>query len=186
MLAIFGEDQSDFDTLKTMVRTLKNDQGLKVKGKGYGGCGNLLKACARDIKELHRQGYKKFVVCHDADGQPPEEIRQTVLERVINPGGLVLSSDCIVLIPVQEIEAWILADLSSVSNIFKGWKPQGISNPENISKPKKYLEKLSRDHKLRPRYSHAIHNSRIAKYLNYEVIKSKCPSFRPLLQFLGV
>ncbi|GAC1470699.1 MAG: hypothetical protein NVSMB9_16060 [Isosphaeraceae bacterium] len=183
MLGIFAEDPSDFETLRTIVRKLKKEPGLKVGGKGFRGCGNLLNSCAREIRALYSQGFRKFIICHDADGRNPEEIRQVVQKRVIKPSEL--GFDSCILIPVQEIEAWILADLSAARNLFKGWNPRELSNPEAIPKPKEKLETLSREGLSRPRYIHGIHNPRIAEHLDYERVKARCPSFRPLVEFLN-
>jgi hypothetical protein len=89
-----------------------------------------------------------------------------------------------VLIPVQEIEAWILADIQAVTKIFSGWLPDEIHNPEAIPSPKEHLEALSRQANRRPRYSHAVHNPRVAQHLDLEKVYRKCPSFRPLKDFV--
>ena len=48
-----------------------------------------------------------------------------------------------------------------------------------------HLEKLSRASNHRPRYSHATHNERLAKYVNLDKVYRKCPSFRPLQSFVA-
>ena len=37
MYGILGEDKSDAETIKVLVRRLADDQGLTVRTKGYGG-----------------------------------------------------------------------------------------------------------------------------------------------------
>jgi hypothetical protein len=68
------------------------------------------------------------------------------------------------VIPVQELEAWILADLSSVSKVITSWAPKDVLSPESINDPKEHLERLSKEHQ-KPKYIHAIHNQKIAHYL---------------------
>ena len=91
---------------------------------------------------------------------------------------------CCILIPVQELEAWILADIECAVNIFPSWRPAPIQNPEKIESPKEHLEKLSRDSKQRPRYSHAVHNEKMARHLDLEKVQRKCPAFSVLVEFV--
>ena len=50
---------------------------------------------------------------------------------------------------------------------------------------KEHLERMSRMDGTRPRYAHAVHNPKIAKHLDLEKVREKCPSFRPLFSFVG-
>jgi hypothetical protein len=177
---ILGEAQSDADTLKVIVRQLANDHSISVKAKGYS-CGDeLMRKAPRDLAAFAREGCSKFILCYDADGQDPLP-RKLKAESLIRKTGI--SSACVV-IPVEEIEAWILADIKAVTNIFPGWNPDEIQNPERIPSPKEYLEKLSRTSKHYPRYSHATHNPVVARHLNLGKVYEKCPSFRILSTFV--
>src|SRR5262245_36577619 len=107
MFAILAEDDSDADALTHIVRRHYNNDSLPVKKKGYDGCGGLCSKGARDIRAWRVQGIKRFVVCHDADSNPPSDIREKVLKAVVRPSGAEQES-CIT-VPVQEIEAWLIA-----------------------------------------------------------------------------
>lgn len=183
MYGILGEDDSDVATLKVLVRRLAKDESLPVKGKGYTGAGELLRKGAKQLnlfKVLH--SCERFIVCHDADGPDPEPKRVLVSEKIVKPSGL--TDDCCILVPVQELEAWILADIECAERIFTLWRPTPIQNPEKIASPKEYLEKLSRDCKQRPRYSHAVHNEKMATHLDLEKVRRKCPAFSVLVEFV--
>ena len=182
MYGILGEDLSDADTLKVLVRNIAADDSLKIKTKGFDGSGNLLKRGAGILKLYESEGMTHFIVCHDADGTDPSENHDKVMDKVIQPSGI--SDNYCVVIPVQELEAWILADIQAVTNIFKSWRPRAITNPESIQNPKEHMEKLSRTAKGRPRYAHATHNDRIAKYLDLAKVEKKCPSFKPFADFV--
>lgn len=179
MYAIIAEDKSDVETLTSLVRLIANNQNITVKGKGYGGCAEMLRKGAKQLRAYHESGdFQRFIVCYDSDRQSPEIRRRELLDRIILPSNVV--QPICILIPVQEIEAWILADISAVTRVITGWVPdKNIEHPENINDPKEYLEKMSRLNQ-RPRYAHAVHNSKIAKYLNVDNIYEKCSSFRPL------
>jgi hypothetical protein len=105
----------------------------------------------RDLNSCQR-----FIICYDADGPDPEPKRAEARKLIVKPSGF--TDDCCVVVPVQELEAWILADIECAFNLFTSWHPKPIPNPEAISSPKEHLEKLSRDSKRKPRYSHATHN----------------------------
>lgn len=154
------------------------NKNIRIKTKGYNGCSEMLRKGANQLGLFHDLGCTNFVICHDADRNDPKLVRSQVLERIVKPSGLHLS--CCIVVPVQEIEAWILADISAISNIIKSWKPSPIMNPESYNDPKEYLEMLSEGANYKPRYDHVIHNPKVANYLDCEVVKEKCPSFLPL------
>ena len=181
MYGVIGEDKSDVDTLKILIRRLTDNEGVCIKGKGYNGCAQMLRKGAKQLKLLSELGCDRFIVCYDADQQNPQLRYEKVVQNVVKPSGL-WSLMCI-LIPVQELEAWILADVSAGSKIFNDWNVKEIRNPENINSPKEYLEKLSKKGS-KPRYSHATHNAKIAMYLDLKKVKRKCPSFLPLVNLV--
>jgi len=181
--AILGEDPSDVATLKVLVHRLADDESLQIKVKGYGGCGEMLRKGATQLRDFQNRGCRRFIVCHDADGPDPEPKRKLVRERIIQPSG-IREGYCIV-VPVQELEAWILADIECASRIFSSWRPSAIDNPERIAAPKEHLENLSREGKQKPRYSHAVHNERMARHLDLDKVSQKCPAFRRLAEFVA-
>ncbi|MCG8587464.1 MAG: DUF4276 family protein [Pirellulales bacterium] len=179
--AVVAEDRSDVEAIQVLVKRIADQPSLQVKGKGCDGCGDLLKKGAAILKRFAERGAKRFIICADADGTDPKPVRKQVEDRVVRPSGL--EKTCIV-IPVQEFEAWVLADISAVTKIFSSWKPKEIGNPEAVESPKEHLERLSRDGKARPRYSHAMHNAKVAEHLDLDVVYKKCKSFRTLHKFV--
>lgn len=182
MYGILGEDQSDVATLAVLVRRLACNDGLRVLRRGFDGCGQMLRKGARELRAFQQLNCRRFIVCHDADGPDPGPARRLVREKVVAPARL--GDDCCIVVPVQELEAWILADIECATRIFTSWQPSSIQNPEAIESPKEHLEKLSRQGNHRPRYSHATHNERMAKYLDLDRVARKCPSFRVLSAFV--
>jgi hypothetical protein len=183
---VLGEDKSDVATLKVLFRRLAHDELVSIKTKGYSGSGEMLKKGGKQLKLFAKFGCNCLIVCYDSDNEEPENRYQEVVKRIIKKSGLTgLKKEIIcILIPFQEIEAWILADIEAVTHIFKNWHPKPISNPESIDSPKEYLEKLSRDAKKRPRYNHATHNEKVAQYLDLDKVLQKCPSFNPLVELV--
>jgi len=167
---VLGEDKSDVETLKVLIRKLANNEKIAIKTKGYRDCGEMLKNGKKQLNLFKNLGCCRFIVCYDADCEKPEKRYQQVVECIITPSGLKNEAIICILIPVQEIEAWILADIEAITQIFKNWQPKSISNPESIHNPKEHLEKLSRDAKGKPRYNHAVHNEKVAQYLNLDKV----------------
>ncbi|MFN0051699.1 MAG: DUF4276 family protein [Planctomycetales bacterium] len=181
--AILGEDVSDAETLRVFVKRLGNDAPVKIRG--YGGCGELLRKGWKQLKAFRDDGCNRFIVALDSDGIDPIDRRNEILNRVVNPAGLDKKSWCIV-VPVEEIEAWILADLPAVTKVFSGWTPKPFGTPpESIHNPKERLERESRTpENKRPRYTHAIHNQKVAEHLDLTEVERRCPSFGPLVKFV--
>jgi hypothetical protein len=179
---ILGEDSSDADTLKVLVRRLAIDQSLSIKTKGFNGCSEMLRKGAAHLRAFANLGCTQFVICHDADESDPSVINEKVMSQIVRKAEI--SQGYCVIVPVQELEAWILADIQAVSKVFTSWKPQPISNPEGIRSPKEYLEKLSQASNHKPRYAHAVHNARVAEHLDIDLVMTKCPSFLPLATFV--
>ncbi len=184
MYGVIGEDQSDVDTLKVLIRRLANNTKLPVLSKGYGGCGEMLRKGASQLRLFSKKGAVRFVVCYDADRKSPAERQQEAKKKIWNKAlEAGISGECCIVVPVQELEAWILADLSSVTNVIKSWSPKDMASPELINDPKERLERLSKEHQ-KPRYIHAVHNPKIALHLNLQKVIGKCASFAPLAEFV--
>jgi hypothetical protein len=181
LYAILGEAPSDVATLRVIVRRLANDDKLRVAIKGYSGCGELLRKGATQLRLFAGLQCTRFIICHDADGPDPGAAFRKVEAAIAKPSGV--SPYCIV-VPVHELEAWLLADIEAVCNLISSWKPDPISNPEAIPDPKEYIEKLSRNSNRRPRYSHPTHNERLAQYIDLGMVLKKCPSFNSLHEFV--
>ena len=179
---MIGEDDSDVATLKVLVRRLTKSENLSIRSKGYSGCAEMLRKGAQQLKAFCQLGCTKLIVCYDSDGNSPDERSLQVQERIVKPS--CISKPCVVIVPVEELEAWILADIKAVSKVFKGWNPKEISSPEKIRSPKEHLEKLSRDANHRPRYSHATHNEKVAIHLDLVKVEKKCESFCKLKAFV--
>jgi hypothetical protein len=178
---ILGENESDVATLRILVRRLADNPQLKVLKKGYSGCAEMLRKGARQLRDFQYRNCRRFIVCHDADGFDPEPKRREVQNKIIGPSE-IRSNFCIV-VPVQEIEAWILADIECAVKIFSSWHPSPVSNPEGIQDPKEYLERISKVNK-KPLYIHTIHNEKMAGYLDCRKVRQKCPSFKLLAEFV--
>lgn len=184
MFAVLGEDESDTEALACLIRRIKNNNSLQVLKKGCSGCGELFKKGPAQIKAFHSaKSCGKFVICYDSDGSDAEARRQRIARELIRPSG-VTAKFCAV-VPVQELEAWFLADLSAIQAVLTGFRPNtSYERPESIADPKEHLNRITRIGNSRPRYSNALHNPHFAKHLNIAEVSRKCPSFVPFYRFI--
>jgi len=183
MFAILAEDDSDAEALSHIVKRHFNNDRLSVKKKGYDGCGGLCAKGARDIRTWRAQGIQRFVVCHDADGHPPQKIREKVLNAVVKRAEA--EDTCCITVPVQEIEAWLIADESAITAVIPSFRFKGHSQPESIQSPKEWLIDQSEAENGKPLYSPKTFNAAVAKHLRFDVVAKKSPSFKAFLDCLG-
>lgn len=183
MFAILAEDDSDAEALSHIVKKHFNNDRLSVKKKGYDGCGGLCSKGARDIRSWRDQGIQRFVVCHDADEHSPQQIRAKVLNAIVRPANA--ESACCITVPVQEIEAWLIADEVAITTVIPSFGFKGHNQPESIPSPKEWLIDQSEAENGKPLYVPKTFNAAVAKHLRFDVVAKKCPSFKAFLECLG-
>jgi len=183
VFAILAEADSDIGALKTLIRRILGDNSVPIRGKSYDGCGTLLKKGARDLAAFIGVGASHFIICHDADGSEPNDVSAAVIARVISPLKTRPSSYCVV-VPVQELEAWLLSDMNALTTAVKKFQAREIPNPENISDPKKQIIRLGRDESGKEQYDPVVHNEKVAKWIDLAILRQKCRSFRPFLEYV--
>lgn len=182
MFAIMAEDDSDAECLAAIVRKHYNNQSLSIRRKGYDGAGALCSKGKRDILAWKRSGIRKFIVCHDADSHEHMLVEDKILREIVRPANAV--ADCCIVVPVEEIEAWMIADEAAINAVIPSFKLKVHSNPETIKDPKEWLIKASEAANGKPLYSPKTFNPAVAKRLRLDVVKKKCPSFRRFIECL--
>lgn len=183
MFAILAEDDSDAEALSYIVKRHFKDDRLPIRRKGYDGCATLCRKGARDIKTWRNQGISRFVVCHDSDLNPPEMILEKVMTKIVRPAGV--TDQCCIAVPVQEIEAWLIADEEAISSIIPTFRFNEQLHPESIADPKEWLVKQSKAANGKPLYSPKTFNAKVARLIRLDVVQAKCPSFKAFLDCLG-
>jgi hypothetical protein len=178
---VIGEDTSDVDTIKSIIEKLES-RNVTIRIKGFTGAGEMLKRGATHLSLFRDLKCTRFIACYDSDGPDPIARKRKLVEEVFAPAGL--GDQCCAVVPVHEIESWILADLSAVAKIIPGWQPKPFrNNPEAVSKPKEKIRDLVGPYS-KPRYSHKTMNAAIARHLDLEIVRQRCPSFVPLYDFV--
>ncbi len=117
----------------------------------------------------------KALVVRDADNKQPVDLINRMKSRVSNrtyPFPVKL------LVIVQQLEAWLLADESAVS-VVTGKKAPKIQSPEKLMDPKQRLKSILSDAKIS--YTDEI-SRQISASANVDTIEARCPSFREFRQ----
>jgi hypothetical protein len=179
-IGVIAEEYNDVDVLYEYTAKIIGVNSFSfVRFVGHG-CGALRRKCRAWAENLVRRGCECIVIMHDSDGGDEGELRQE-LEKQIKELGV----DCwIVLIPIEEVEAWLLADPDAIKKVFNMQKlPRVSRRPETIKNPKEHLgrivEKGSKSH-----YLNTIHNRKIAVEQAISTL-DRCPSFGQYPLFLA-
>ncbi|MBI5190690.1 MAG: DUF4276 family protein [Nitrospirae bacterium] len=165
-----------------VIREILNkiDKGkFHIKPITTDGCGKLRRKCDGYVTDLFNRGSDVVFVFHDSDtGEESKivELRKDLTAKVMaaKPRGRA----CIV-IPIQEIEAWLLADEDAINGSFSKLSIKAYPNPEAVDSPKETIERLSKGANSKPRYTNTTHNRKIAARLDLDKVYKKCPSFAP-------
>ncbi len=116
---------------------------------------------------------------HDSDGGDAKKLREE-LEKLIWDVNTKLK---VILIPVEELEAWLLADPKAIQQVFSMRNEPKISKrPESIPNPKEFLAQIVQKGS-KANFLNTIHNKKIAKEQKLQSL-DRCPSFNPYPEFL--
>jgi len=178
-VGVIAEEINDVEVLYELTCKLTNPRGFSFKKFVGHGCGKLRRKCGAWAKNLLQRGCSHLIVIHDLDNNDETQLRRKLLDEVrdVDFGGLVI------LIPIREIEAWLLADAEALRTVFRIQAPLKTPvHPETVQDPKQKLRDVvwsaSRKH-----YVNTIHNKKIAGAMRIETLQA-CPSFNPYPQFV--
>jgi hypothetical protein len=179
-VGVIAEDKSDVEVLASLFKKITSAQ-VRVESFVGNGCGKIRGKCLAWSENLHRRGCKLLVVVHDLDVGNASHIK-SMLEAELATSAISLR---IVVVPVYEIEAWLLADHEAIERALNlRLKIKKISNPETIARPKEYLRDLIwLKSEKKKRYINTIDNLKIANEC-YVANLRRCTSFAPLESFI--
>ncbi len=184
---IVGEDDSDVLTLRELIIRFHERARLPTasfKKHGFRGCANLLSKGARYLEMFEADGCERLIVLYDADRDDPAARRQRAELEIVKVANI--SIPCFVCVPVQEIEAWFLADTAAVTKVIpKCGILKEYTSPELQRDPKEQLKRICLDPKTRKSlYSPPTHNEKVARCVDLDLLLSKCSSARELANFV--
>jgi len=178
-IGIIAEDKSDVAVIKILVERLRGAP-ISVNDFVGNGCGKIVKQSAVWSKELARIGCKYLLVVHDLDRNDHVELVTKLRQAILG-----CSIQNLIVIPVEELEAWLLSDEAAISKFFSlKTRLKRIANPETVSSPKEKLARLVYQSTAgKKRYVNSIHNQGIAQQVSLSKLRV-CSSFLPLEKFV--
>lgn len=178
-IGVIAEDNSDLDVIYELTcKIIKENQFSFARFVGHGS-GRLRRKCRAWAQNLSDRGCTHIIVVHDLDRSVEHELRSLLQAQLEN----LHFETSIVLIPIEEVEAWLIADPMALKAVFNMNKaPKVPKRPETIQSPKEYLARLVRKDS-KAQYLNTVHNRRIASALALSSLE-RCPSFQPLPGFL--
>jgi hypothetical protein len=179
-VGVIAEDQSDVDVVGELVSKVTKRQ-VSIRSFVGHGAGRIVYKCAGWAQVLRQQGCTRLILVRDLDTDQLAEVRARLQQAL----GNCQIARRIVVIPVREIEAWLLADEVAIGRFTRAPKaPKPIGNPEARARAKEDLRDLIyRLSERRIAYVNAIHNRQLAK-LSALVKLRRCASFVPLEDFI--
>jgi Domain of unknown function (DUF4276) len=179
-IGIIAEDFSDVEVIKILAKKLSSKTFSYAHFVGKG-CGPLQRKTPAWCKAFHAKGCSQVILVHDRDRNDLQTLKARLEQLFLSAP----QRRKFVAIPNEELEAWLLSDVSAIKtslNLRKTLKV--IHHPESIPSPKEHIGKIvSASSAKATRYVNTVHNKGIAENIDVSKIVSKCPSFREFREF---
>lgn len=174
IIGIIAEDKSDIEVINELIAKHLKKSNFTIKHFVGNGCGKLKQKCSSWSDNLIKRGCHHIMIFHDLDRCNEKALRTEIESKVSKEK----FPNSIVVIPIQELEAWLLSDLNAIKEVFKfDETPKKTLHCETIDSPKEYLAKLV--HRIsKKRYINTIHNKKIAEKIDINNL-SHCASYAP-------
>lgn len=178
-IGVIAEEKNDVDTIYELTRKIIKENRFSFTHFIGHGCGKLRKKCRAWADNLFDRGCTHLIVVHDLDKNDEKNLR-TMLGNEIKD---VKFKRTIILIPIEELDAWLLCDAEALKATFNMKKITKVpKSPEKIASPKEYLGELINKNS-KAQYLNTVHNRRIAGNITIKSLV-KCSSFSPFPVFL--
>lgn len=122
----------------------------------------------------------KALVIRDADNKDPDKLLEEMRSKIV---GQTCIFEVKLIIIVQELETWLLADEGAISKVTQARSGKSVTkvneNLESIMQPKERLKRMLSDAKVP--YTPEVARE-IAKESNLSKIENRCPRFKKFRQ----
>ena len=179
-LGVIAEGESDVEVVAVLARKIARTPFTLRAAIGKG-CGRLQKKALDWARQLHRQECSRLMLVCDLDENVLADLSARLHQAL---EGCPIARQ-VVVIPVREIEAWLLADHDAVSEAFKlRQRVKHQSNTEAIRDPKGRLgDLIAQRSNRRVQYVSTVHNRLIAQHARVERLR-RCESFKGFEAFV--
>ena len=179
-IGVIAESSNDIAVLDILTSKIINKSDYKFRQWAANGCGNLRKKCSTWAETLKNKGCTFLIVMHDRDEHDLEQLKKKLNKCICG----IDFNDSIILIPITELEAWLMCDSSALQKVLSTKTlPKLPSNPEEELDPKAKIGEISKKANG-SKYIHPIHNTKIAEALDVKKLLKKCSAFKPYAEFL--
>ncbi len=181
LIGVIAEDNSDIDVVDEFIRKIVPKKKYIIKSFVGHGCGKVRGKCFQWAGVLKTKGCSCLILLHDLDEHDLPSLN-THLCQVLAHCSI---SKHVVIIPIREIEAWLLSDNKAIKKAMNLVRDvPRISNPQEIVDPKRKLgETIYLLSDKTKRYLNSVHNRKIAAAVELVNVR-RCSSFLPLESFL--
>lgn len=180
-IGIIAEDKSDVDVIKEFLAKYLEPSKFSVKHFVGQGCGKLKSKCQAWAINLKKSGCDHIFIFHDLDRNNEIRLRTELREKLSSPE----TPPTLVIIPTEELEAWLLTDLDAIKLTFSipaREMIKKIPHAETIKSPKEYLQKLVHQ-SCKKIYMNTTHNKTIAANIKLEKLLT-CKSYIPFDDYM--
>ncbi|SFY08142.1 protein of unknown function [Pseudomonas sp. NFACC49-2] len=178
-IGVIAEDISDIQVISEILSKYLKTNSFSIKHFVGKGCGKLKNKCKAWVENLIKQGCEHIFIFHDLDRNNETQLRDAIKGKI----SALNFKNSLIVIPVEELEAWLLSDINAIRTVFSITAPlKQISNAEMVKSPKEHIEKIVRQagNKI---YLNTVHNKKIANLTLLEQLK-KCSSYMPLHTYI--
>ena len=178
-IGVIAEEVNDVDVLYEFTCKLVEENKFSFKKFVGHGCGKLRRKCTAWAEVLLRRGCSHLVVIHDLDKFNETSLRTELTNSIDH----INFDKYIILIPIKEIEAWLLTDATALKTVFNmSQLPKLPNSPEQLQDPKRSLFDIVGKN-VKKIYVNTIHNRKIAAEIRLSNMKN-CRSFQPYTAFM--
>lgn len=172
VIGVMAEDTSDVLVVESILGKYLERNEFTIKQFVGHGCGKLRQKCDSWAETLFKRGCEHVLLVHDLDKNKESALRRLLRDKV--PENRFPHS--VIIIPVEELEAWLLSDPEAIKLTFSLPKsPKAIADCDAIRSPKDHLRRIVWD-LGKKRYLNSIHNQKISENTSLENLR-RCNSF---------
>lgn len=182
-IGIISEDESDFESSKTIIKRIIPKSDISFKKAIGNGCGKIRRKALAYTIDLKKRGCDTVILIHDLDRQDFEKLKSELHIKLTE----CPLANKLICIPVEEIEAWFLSDPDGIKKTFNlKRKPKVKGNPETIISPKEKLgELIYHCSEKNIHYLNTKHNQLLSSIVSIELMRQKCKSFEHFYSFVS-
>ena len=137
-VGVIAEDNSDIEVIRVLISKIAR-KTFSIKPFAGHGCGRVRNKCNGWAEILRQRGCSVLILVHDLDMHRLAELENGLREAL---GQSPIQKHAII-IPVRELEAWLLADHEAIQRTFRFRRRlRQIANPESIQRPKERLRDI--------------------------------------------